>query len=160
MIASVPLCVPGTVLGLGFAMAFSSMSIFDLPMFAMGLLIFNTLIHLYTVAHVTAQSTLKQIDPRYETVGQSLGVSFSSNLREVILPLSAAGIRDIFCYLFASAVTTISAVVFLYTPQTMPAAVAAIQMIDSGFISEGAAMSTLVFISALTVRLLALKLIK
>lgn len=160
MIASVPLCVPGTVLGLGFAMAFSSMSIFDLPMFAMGLLIFNTLIHLYTVAHVTAQSTLKQIDPRYETVGQSLGVSFSSNLREVILPLSAAGVRDIFCYLFASAVTTISAVVFLYTPQTMPAAVAAIQMIDSGFISEGAAMSTLVFISALTVRLLALRLIK
>lgn len=160
MITSVPLCVPGTVLGLGFAMAFSSMSIFDLPMFAMGLLIFNTLIHLYTVAHVTAQSTLKQIDPRYETVGQSLGVSFSSNLREVILPLSAAGIRDIFCYLFASAVTTISAVVFLYTPQTMPAAVAAIQMIDSGFISEGAAMSTLVFISALTVRLLALRLIK
>ena len=136
------------------------MSIFDLPFFAMGLLIFNTLIHLYTVAHVTAQSTLKQIDPQYETVGQSLGVGFTANLREVILPLSASGIRDIFCYLFASAVTTISAVVFLYTPQTMPAAVAAIQMIDSGFISEGAAMSTLVFASALTVRLLALKLIK
>lgn len=40
--------------------------------------------------------------------------------------------------------TTISAVVFLYTPSSIVAAVAAIDMIDSGFISEGAAMSCLI----------------
>ena len=39
----------------------------------------------------------------------------------------------------------------------MPAAVAAIQMIDSGFISEGAAMSTLIFVSALAVRIIVLQ---
>ena len=39
----------------------------------------------------------------------------------------------------------------------MPAAVAAIQMIDSGFISEGAAMSTLIFASALAVRMIVLQ---
>ena len=42
----------------------------------------------------------------------------------------------------------------------MPAAVAAIQMIDSGFISEGAAMSTLLFITALAARLAAMKAIR
>lgn len=56
--------------------------------------------------------------------------------------------------------TTISAVAFLYTADSIVAAVAAIDMIDSGFISEGAAMSTLIFATVLAVRLFALKLKK
>ena len=60
--------------------------------------------------------------------------------------------------LFASAMTTISAVVFLYKPASIVAAVAVIDLIDSGFISEGAAMSTLIFASVLAVRLLTLRL--
>ena len=168
--ALLPLCIPGTVLGLAFALAFSGCSIFSsatgamtLLVFtsatgAMTLLVFNTLIHLYTVAHITAGNTFNQIDPRYETVGESLGVSPLSSIRRVILPLCKTGLGEVFCYLFASALTTISAVVFLYTPEeTMPAAVAAIQMIDSGFISEGAAMSTLIFVSALAVRIIVLQ---
>ena len=109
------------------------------------------------MSHLTATHTLETIDSRYETVGQSLGVGVLSVLRRVTLPLAKTGFREVFCYLFASTLTTISAVVFLYTPQTMPAAVAAIQMIDSGFISEGAAMSTLIFFSALGVRLVMTK---
>lgn len=155
--ALLPLCIPGTVLGLAFALAFSGCSIFSSATGAMTLLVFNTLIHLYTVAHITAGNTFNQIDPRYETVGDSLGVSPLSTIRQVILPLCKTGLGEVFCYLFASALTTISAVVFLYTPETMPAAVAAIQMIDSGFISEGAAMSTLIFASALAVRMIVLK---
>ena len=145
------------LLGLAFALAFSSCSIFASATGAMTLLVFNTLIHLYTVAHITAGNTFNQIDPRYETVGESLGVSSFSTIRQVILPLCKTGLGEVFCYLFASALTTISAVVFLYTPETMPAAVAAIQMIDSGFISEGAAMSTLIFVSALGVRIIVLQ---
>lgn len=154
------LCIPGTVLGLAFALSFSGLSFIESAVGAMGLLIFNTVIHLFTVSHLTAVNTLDGIDPRYETVGLSLGVPRYETLCRVVLPLSKTGLREIFCYLFASALTTISAVVFLYTPQTMPAAVAAIQMIDSGFISEGAAMSTLIFCSALAVRFIMLKLIR
>ena len=126
----------------------------------MALLVFNTLIHLYTVSHMTATNTLAHIDPRYETVAASLGVRRLETVRRVIIPLSYSGLREIFCYLLASSLTTISAVVFLYTPDTMPAAVAAIQMIDSGFISEGAAMSTLLFITALAARFAAMKAIQ
>ena len=54
--------------------------------------------------------------------------------------------------------TAISAVVFLYKPASIVAAVAVIDLIDSGFISEGAAMSTLIFASVLAVRLLTLRL--
>ena len=90
-------------------------------------------------------------------MGESLGAGTMTTLRRVILPLSAPSLKEVFVYLFASAVTTISAVVFLYNPQTMVAAVAAIDLIDSGFISEGAAMSTLIFLSALAVRVVTLR---
>jgi len=156
-LATVPLCIPGTVLGLAFALAFSGVPLFATAIGAMALLTFNTLIHLYTVSHMTATNTLSSLDRRFETVGLSLGVTRTETLRRVVIPMSLNGIAEVFCYLFASALTTISAVVFLYTPKTMPAAVAAIQMIDSGFISEGAAMSTLIFFSALALRCIALK---
>lgn len=159
-LATIPLCIPGTVLGLAFALAFSGVPIFACAAGAMALLVFNTLVHLYTVSHMSAVNTLSTIDRRIETVGLSLGVSKLKTIWRVLIPMSISGIGEVFCYLFASALTTISAVVFLYTPKTMPAAVAAIQMIDSGFISEGAAMSTLIFISALAVRLIALKCIE
>ena len=156
-LATFSLCIPGSVLGLAFAITYAGVSFFSGTVGAMVLLVFNCIIHLFTVSHLTATHTLETIDSRYETVGQSLGVGVLSVLRRVTLPLAKTGFREVFCYLFASTLTTISAVVFLYTPQTMPAAVAAIQMIDSGFISEGAAMSTLIFFSALGVRLVMTK---
>ena len=160
ILTTLPLCIPGTVLGLGFALSFSGWPIFKGPVGSIVFLIFNTLIHLYTVAHLTSAQTMAQINFQYETVGKSLGVGTLQTIRRVVLPLSGLGMREVFCYLFASAMTTISAVVFLYTADSIVAAVAAIDMIDSGFISEGAAMSTLIFISALAVRLIALKIKK
>lgn len=156
-LTTLPLCIPGTVLGLGFALSLSSFAIFKGPIGSILFLVFNTLIHLYTVAHLTASNTLSQINPQYEVVGQSLGINRLTTVNRVVLPLSKSGLCEIFCYLFASAITTISAVVFLYTPHSIVAAVAAIDMIDSGFISAGAAMSSLIFVSALTVRLFALR---
>lgn len=154
---SLPLCIPGTVLGLGYALTMGRLSVFSGAVGGMLLLVVNTLVHLYTVPNLTVTSALSAMNPQYETVGKSLGAGTMTTLRRVILPLSAPSLKEVFVYLFASAVTTISAVVFLYNPQTMIAAVAAIDLIDSGFISEGAAMSTLIFLSALAVRVVTLR---
>lgn len=97
-LATLPLCIPGTVLGLGFALSFSGWSVFKGAVGSIVFLIFNTLVHLYTVAHLTQNQTLSQIDMRYETVGRSLGVGVSRTLCRVILPLSALGLREVFCY--------------------------------------------------------------
>lgn len=153
----VPLCIPGTVLGLGFAMSFSGWTIFSGVVGGFILLIFNTVIHLHTVANLTAQSTLGKLNPLYEEQGKSLGVSTVTTVRRVIVPLSAYGIKEVFSYLFATAITTISAVVFIYTSKTIVASIAAIDLIDSGFISEGAAMCSLIFLSAVLVRLITLR---
>ena len=45
-------------------------------------------------------------------------------------------------YLFVSAMTTVSAVVFLYSPKTVLAAVAVLNMDDAGFIGPAAAMAS------------------
>lgn len=156
LLAVFPLCIPGTVLGLSWAMTFAGLAAFKEPIAAMALLIGNTLVHLYTVPHLTAVAGLKALNARYEVVGESLGASRVRTLCQVIIPLSLREFAEIFSYLFASAVTTISSVVFLYTPESIVAAVAAIDMIDSGFISEGAAMAALIFVSALAVRILVL----
>lgn len=157
VLTSLPLCIPGTVLGLGYALTMGRLSVFSGAVGGMLLLVVNTLVHLYTVPNLTVTSALSAMNPQYETVGKSLGAGTMTTLRWVILPLSALSLKEVFVYLFASAVTTISAVVFLYNPQTMVAAVAAIDLIDSGFISEGAAMSTLIFLSALAVRVVTLR---
>lgn len=154
---ALPLCIPGTVLGLGQALAFNGSPIFSGALGGMALLVLSTLVHLYTVPSLSATTTLSAMNPSYEMVGRTLGVSTLGTIRRVVLPLSTSCLKENFTYLFATAVTTISAVVFLYNPKTMVAAVAAIDLIDSGFISEGAAMCTLVFLSALVVRLLTLR---
>lgn len=153
-----PLCIPGTVIGLAYALTFNSYIQGSLIAFIV--IIFNTIIHLYTVAHLTSQSTLSQLNSRFELVGKSLGTSNIYTFVRVILPLSKNGLIEIFTYLFASAITTISAIVFIYDPQTIMASIASIDLIDSGYISEGAAMCSLIFISATTVRVTLLSLNK
>lgn len=155
-LALLPVCIPGTVLGLAWAMTFSGTALFSGALGSLLLVIANTTIHLWSVPHITAKAGLSAMNARYETVGETLGAKRLTTIARVIVPLSLAELCDIFSYLFASAVTTISAVVFLYTPSSIVAAVAAIDMIDSGFISEGAAMSCLIFVCALAVRAAAL----
>ena len=155
-LALLPVCIPGTVLGLAWATTFSGTALFSGALGSLLLVIANTTIHLWSVPHITAKAGLSAMNARYETVGETLGAKRLTTIARVIVPLSRAELCDIFSYLFASAVTTISAVVFLYTPSSIVAAVAAIDMIDSGFISEGAAMSCLIFVCALAVRAAAL----
>lgn len=155
-LALLPMCIPGTVLGLAWAMTYSGTVLFTGVIGSLLLVIFNTVIHLWSVPHITAKTALSALNGRYETVGETLGASRLTTIVRVIVPMSRGELAEIFSYLFASAVTTISAVVFLYTPSSIVAAVAAIDMIDSGFISEGAAMSCLIFVCALAVRIIAL----
>lgn len=151
------MCIPGTVLGLAWAMTYSGTALFAGAAGAMLLVTANTLAHLWSVPHITAKAGLAMIDDKIERVGASLGAGVFATVRRVIVPMSRTELAEIFSYLFASAVTTISAIVFLYTPASIPASVAAIDMIDSGFISEGAAMSCLIFACALAVRFAALR---
>jgi iron(III) transport system permease protein len=63
-------------------------------------------------------------------------------------------ILDISIYLFVNAMTTVSAVVFLWGPETHLASVAVLNMDDQGDIAPAAAMAMMIVYTSAAVRIL------
>ncbi|SVA85030.1 uncharacterized protein METZ01_LOCUS137884 [marine metagenome] len=163
-IAIVPLAVPGMVLGLAYIFFFNPIT-FTIPftgvelpnpfsfLYAtMGILVICTIVHYYTVPHLTALTALKQMDREFEAVSASLKVPFYKTFSRVTLPVCLPAIFDISIYLFVNAMTTVSAVVFLWGPETHLASVAVLNMDDQGDIAAAAAMAMMIVYTSATVR--------
>jgi len=71
----------------------------------------------------------------------------------VTVPICLPAILDIAIYLFVGALTTVSAVIFLYGPGTKLASVAIVHMDEAGVMAGAAAMATLIVITALSAKL-------
>ena len=69
------------------------------------------------------------------------------------VPVCMPAILDISMYLFLNAMTTVSAVVFLYSPDTMLASVAVLNMDDAGDIAPAAAMAMMIVYTSAAVRI-------
>ena len=120
----------------------------------MAILVICTVTHFYTVSHLTAVTALKQMDPEFEAVSQSLKQPFYKMFVKVTVPVCLPAILDISIYLFVNAMTTVSAVVFLYSPDTTLASVAVLNMDDAGDIAPAAAMGMMIFYTNAGVRIL------
>ena len=68
------------------------------------------------------------------------------------LPVCLPAVLDIAMYLFVNAMTTVSAVVFLYSPTTTLAAIAVLNMDDAGDVAPAAAMAMMIFVTSAAVR--------
>jgi len=153
LLALLPLAVPGIVLGLGYIFFFNSPSnpanfIYG----TMSILVVCSIAHFYSVAHLTAVTALKQLDQEIETVSASLRVPFYRTFMLVTLPVCLPAVIDIAIYLFVNALTTVSAVVFLYSPQTTLASIAVLNMDDAGDVAPAAAMAMTIFFAATLVK--------
>ncbi len=145
-LAMLPMAVPGLVLGLAYIFFFNAPdNPFNFIYHTMAILVISTITHFYTVAHLTAVTALKQMDPEFEAVGASLKSPFYRTFSRVTVPVCLPAILDISIYLFVNAMTTVSAVVFLYGPQTSLASVAVLNMDDAGDIAPAAAMGMMIF---------------
>ena len=120
----------------------------------MAILVISTVTHFYTVSHLTAVTALKQLDVEFESVAASLKVPFYRTFRRVTVPICLPAIFDISIYLFVNAMTTVSAVVFLYGPHTNLASVGVLNMDDAGDIAPAAAMGMMIFYSNVCARLI------
>ncbi|MGE0522544.1 MAG: putative 2-aminoethylphosphonate ABC transporter permease subunit [Variibacter sp.] len=154
-LAMLPMAVPGLVLGLGYVFFVNApWNPLNFLYGTLAVLIVNSVAHFYTVAHITALTALKQIDPEFESVSASLKVPFWRTFRRVTLPISMPAVLDIMIYMFVNALTTVSAVIFLYGPGTKLASIAIIHMDEAGVTAGAAAMATLIVVTALAVKLL------
>lgn len=153
LLAMLPMAVPGIVLGLSYIFFFNQPNNpLNLVYGTMAILVLNTLVHFYTVCHLTAVTSLKQIDNEFEAVSASLKVPFYTTLRRVTLPLALPAVLDISVYLFVNAMTTVSAVIFLYSAETTLASVAVMHMDEAGDTAPAAAMAVLLMLTSLVAK--------
>jgi len=150
--AMLPMAVPGMVLGIGYILFFN---LPDNPLNflygTMAILVLSTLVHFYSSSHLTAVTALKQIDSEFESVSASLKVPFYKTFWRVTVPVCLPSILDIGRYYFVNAMTTISAVVFLYSPKTTLASISILQLDEAGAIGPAAAMATLIVLTSAVV---------
>jgi iron(III) transport system permease protein len=152
-VAMLPMAVPGLVLGIGYIFFFND------PRNPLGfiygtftILVVNSLAHFYTVGHLTATTALKQMDPEFEAVSASLKVPIVRTFARVTVPVCLPAIFDIAIYLFVNAMTTVSAVIFLYGPETKLASIVVVNMDEAGMQSAAAAMATMIMLTSAAVK--------
>ena len=149
LLSMLPMAVPGLVLGLGYIFFFNA------PTNPLGglyhtvtLLTLCTIVHFYTTGHLTAVTALKSLDSEFEAVSASLKVPFFSTFWRVTLPICTPALIDIARYFFINAMTTISAVVFLYSPETKVASIAILNLDEAGEMGAAAAMAVLIAVAS------------
>ena len=145
LLSMLPMAVPGLVLGLGYIFFFNA------PGNPLGglyhtltLLAICSAVHFYTTGHLTAVTALKSLDAEFEAVSASLKVPFYKTFWRVTLPICTPALLDIARYFFINAMTTVSAVVFLYAPETKVAAIAILNLDEAGEIGAAAACAVLI----------------
>jgi iron(III) transport system permease protein len=151
LLASMPMAVPGMVLGLGYIFFFNHP--YNPLHFLYGslfILAASTIVHYYTSSHLAAVTALKALDNEFEAVSASLKVPFYKTFFRVTVPVCLPAILDIARYLFINAMVTISAVVFLYSPDTKLASIAIINLDEAGEVGPAAAMGTLIVAASAT----------
>jgi iron(III) transport system permease protein len=155
LLAMLPMAVPGLVLGLGYVFFVNAKwNPLGFLYGTLAVLVINSIAHFYTVAHITALTALKQIDPEFESVSASLKVPVWRTFGRVTVPICMPAIIDIAVYMFVNALTTVSAVIFLYGPSSKLAAIAIVHMDEMGASAAAAGMATMIVFTALAAKLL------
>jgi iron(III) transport system permease protein len=150
LLALLPMAVPGLVLGLAYIFFFNApKNPLNGLYHTMTLLVLCTIVHFYTTGHLTAVTALKALDAEFEAVSASLKVPFYRTFWRVTLPICTPALLDISRYFFINAMTTISAVVFLYSPDTKVASIAVLNFDEAGESGPAAAMAVLIAATSL-----------
>lgn len=148
LLALLPMAVPGLVLGLAYIFFFNHP---NNPLNGLygGLVLMAlcSLIHFYSVSHLTSMTALKQLDSEFEAVGDSLKSSRLNLFRRLTLPLSLPAILDIALYLFVNAMTTVSAVIFIYGHNSRLASIMILSLEEAGGTGAAAAMSVVIMLT-------------
>jgi iron(III) transport system permease protein len=133
--------VPGTVVGVGYALAFSRppLVLTGTASIVIALLTFRNM----PVGLKAASSALKQIDVRIEEAAANLGAPPLTAFVRVTLPLLAPAISSALTYSFVRAITSVSAVIFVVSGSWNLLTVAILGYVDSSNLSQAAALSVI-----------------
>ena len=146
-LALTPLAIPGTVIGLGYVIAFNKP-----PLLLTGtlwIIIFSIVFRELPVAILSNEGVLKQISTSLEDASASLGAGTLRTFTKIVLPLARNGFFSGFVYTFMQGMITLSAVIFLYTGRTILASISIIRQAEAGRIGYACAISTVLIATVL-----------
>ena len=137
----IPYIVPGTVLGIGYIVAFNRK-----PFMLAGtatLIIMTYFIRRLPYSIRSAASILKQIDPALEEAGINLGSPPGRTFWTVTMPLMKAGIISGAIMSWVTSMNELSASILLYVGRTMTMPIKVYLSVLDGYFGTASAMSTI-----------------
>jgi len=141
MVALLGFALPGTVLGIGYVLAFNEPPLLLTGTFS--ILVINCAAHYLAVAVEAGLGKLAQIDPSLEEASADLGVGRSGTFVRVVLPLMGTAFLVALTYAFVNSMLTLSAIVFLISPGHEPAASVIFAFARMGEMGRASALSLL-----------------
>ena len=148
-LAMLPVAVPGLVLGLGYIFFFNAPANPLNPLFGtLTLMVVCTIAHFYTVPHLMVVGTLMRTDPEIDMAARALQSTPAGTARRIHLPMLLPTMIDAFGYFFVNAMTTVSALIFLFTANSRVGAIAVVNLLEGSRYGQAAALAVLImFIS-------------
>jgi iron(III) transport system permease protein len=144
--------VPGTLVGLGYVLAFNQ------PPFRLtGTAAIIALVFIFRRMPVgirDAVAMLQQIDPAIDEAATDLGGGLWRTFRRIALPLIAPAFISGMTYIFVRCVTAISAVIFVVSAQWQLITVALLHEVDNADLSQAAAYGVVIILVVLIAILL------
>ena len=154
LLSIIPLATPGLVIGISFIFFFTLPgNPLNFLFGTMWLLALANITHFYSVPFITATSSLKKLDKEFEIVSESMRAPFYKTFFQVTVPMCVPAIMEIALYFFTNAMVTVSAVIFLYPANFKLASIAITNMEEVGDSAQAAALSVLIVLTNVAVRL-------
>jgi iron(III) transport system permease protein len=136
--------VPGTVIGIGYILAFNQR-----PLLLTGtaaILIANFLFRYIPVGIQSGTAVLRQIDPAIEEAATNLGASTQTTFRRITLPLLVPAFFSGLVFSFVRAMTAISAAIFLVSADWNLMTVQILSQTEAGRLGAAAAFSVILIL--------------
>jgi len=131
-----PAAIPGIFFGIGYLTAFNQpwsdelAHFFGQPDLRAQLIVIALLFWNIPVAYQAVVVGLRQIDKSIDEAATSLGASSLRGFRDVLVPMLGGSVQVGFVTTFVRAVTTLSVVIFLFTPRSTTATITIFQLVN------------------------------
>ena len=148
-VSNLPLAIPGTVIGLAFALAFSHRPLLLTGTALIIVIAFTVRSLPYSVR--SGVVAMGQLHKSLDEASMCMGATQGQTLWRVLLPLLRPAIVAGMIFTFTRSVTTLSAVIFVVSPHWSLVTPTILSQMDRGDVGEAAALSVILVILVLVV---------
>ncbi len=148
-VANMPLAIPGTVIGLAFAISFN-----DRPLMLTGtaaIIVIAFAVRSLPYGIRSGVAALDQLHRSLDEASTTMGATSGQTLWRILVPLVRPALLAGMIFAFTRSVTTLSAVIFVVSPHWSLVTPTILSQMDRGDVGEAAALSVVVVAMVLLV---------